>query len=66
MENKKLPLIGLTLDGLTKVALSGGMPKFVGKQLADWLYKKGVTSNDDMVNITKKNREWLAEKYVIS
>ena len=39
---QKLPLIGLTLDGLTKIALSGGRPKFVGKQLADWLYKKTV------------------------
>lgn len=55
----------MTLDGLTKVALSGGMPKFVGKQLADWLYKKGVTSFDEMVNISKKNREWLEENYEI-
>ena len=62
---QKLPLIGLTLDGLTKIALSGGMPKFVGKQLADWLYKKKVTEFDEMVNISKKNREWLAENYVI-
>lgn len=38
--DNKLPLIGLTHDGLTKVALSGGMPKFVGRQLAEWLYKK--------------------------
>lgn len=61
----KTPLIGLTLDALTKVALSGGMPKFVGKQLADWLYKKKVTSFDEMVNISKKNREWLAENYTV-
>ncbi len=57
-------LIGKTLDELTKVALSGGMPKFVGKQLAEWLYKKRVTSFDEMINISKKNREWLSANYV--
>lgn len=55
----------MTLDQLTKVALSGGMPKFVGKQLAEWLYKKKATSFDEMVNISKKNKEWLAANYVI-
>lgn len=55
----------MTFDQLTKVALSGGMPKFVGKQLAEWLYKKKVTGFDEMVNISKKNREWLAANYVI-
>ncbi len=60
-----LPLIGMTLEQLTKVAISGGMPKFVGKQLAEWLYKKKVTSFDEMVNISKKNREWLSANYEI-
>ncbi|MBD5356105.1 MAG: 23S rRNA (adenine(2503)-C(2))-methyltransferase RlmN [Bacteroides sp.] len=59
------PLIGMTLDQLTKVALSGGMPKFVGKQLAEWLYKKKAVAFDEMVNISKKNREWLSANYVI-
>lgn len=60
-----LPLIGLTLDQLTKVVLSGGMPKFVGRQIADWIYKKKITSFDEMVNISKKNRDWLRENYVV-
>lgn len=59
------PLIGMTLDELQKVALDGRMPRFVGKQLAEWLYDKKVTSFDEMVNISKKNRAWLAENYVI-
>lgn len=59
------PLIGMTLDQLTKVVLSGGMPKFVGKQLAEWLYKKKVKDFDEMVNISKKNRQWLSENYTV-
>ena len=58
-------LIGMNLEELQKVALSGGMPKFVGKQLAEWIYKHGVTDFDDMANISKKNKEWLRENYVI-
>lgn len=61
----KTPLIGLSLDQLTDVALQGGMPKFVGKQLADWLYAKKVTSFDQMVNISKKNRQWLESYYEV-
>lgn len=65
-QNNSLPaLIGMTLDQLTKVVLSGGMPKFVGKQLAEWLYKKKVTRFDEMANISKKNQQWLSENYVI-
>ncbi len=65
MNQQLIPLIGMTLEQLTKVALSGGMPKFVGKQLAEWLYKKKVTRFDEMINISKKNREWLAANYTI-
>ncbi len=64
-QDKRLPLIGMTLDQLTKVAVSGRMPKFVGQQLADWLYRKKATSFDEMVNISKKNKQWLAENYVV-
>ena len=55
----------MTLAELQDVALRGKMPKFVGKQLAEWLYDKKVTSFDEMANISKKNKEWLAENYVI-
>ena len=59
------PLIGMTLDELQGVAARGGMPRFVGKQLADWLYAKGVREFDEMINISRKNREWLAANYVV-
>lgn len=58
-------LIGMNLEELQGVALKGGMPKFVGKQLADWIYGKKVTEFSQMVNISKANRAWLEENYVI-
>ena len=64
-QEEKPVLIGMTLEELQDVAYRGGMPRFVGKQLADWLYVKRVTDFDSMVNISKKNKEWLAANYEI-
>lgn len=61
MEN----LFGKTLPELTELVLSMGLPKFRGKQLADWMYKKSITAFDDMQNLPKAMREKLAEACVI-
>lgn len=63
MEKKKL--IGMNLAELQDVAFKGNMPRFVGKQLAEWIYSKGAVSFDEMVNISKKNKQWLSENYAI-
>lgn len=59
------PLLGKTLTELQTIAIEAGLPRFVGKQLCDWLYRKQVTSFDDMSNISLKARETLKEKYCI-
>lgn len=47
-------------------AVSGlGIPRFVGKQLAHWIYQKRVRSFAEINNLSKKNRELLEEKYCI-
>ena len=58
-------LIGMTLSQLEGVAKAGGMPRFVARQIADWIYSKRVTSFAEMINISKKNQAWLAENYEI-
>lgn len=62
---EKTKLIGMNLAELQDVAYKGGMPKFVGKQLAEWIYSKGAEDFEEMVNISKKNKQWLFENYVI-
>ena len=59
----KDPLFGKNLIELQELSLALGLPKFTGKQLADWLYKKEVSSIDEMSNLSKKARELLNEKY---
>jgi len=56
-------LFGKTLNELTALAVELGLPKFTGKQMAEWLYQKDVSSIDEMTNLSKKNRELLSSKY---
>lgn len=56
-------LFGSTLPELQQHAVSLGLPKFVGTQLADWLYKKNISSIEEMSNLSKKARELLMEHF---
>ena len=58
-------LLGKTLSELQEVALSVGLQKFAGKQLAEWLYVRRVRSFDEMTNISLKGREALKASYTI-
>lgn len=55
----------MTLAQLESVVKSAGMPRFVAKQIAGWIYAKRVTSFEEMINISKKNQAWLSEHYQI-
>jgi len=56
-------LFGKTLNELTALAVELGLPKFTGKQMAEWLYQKDITSIEEMTNLSKKAREILSTKY---
>ena len=57
-------LLGKTLTELQEVALSVGLQKFAGKQLAQWLYVQRVRSMDEMTNISLKGREALKRAFI--
>jgi 23S rRNA (adenine2503-C2)-methyltransferase len=59
----KTNLFGLTPNKLSEVVLSLGLPAFTATQLADWLYKKRVTSFVAMTNLSKQAREKLEKEY---
>jgi len=56
-------LFGKTLNELTLLAIDLGLPKFTGKQMAEWLYQKDISSIEEMTNLSKKNRELLSSKF---
>lgn len=56
-------LFGKTLTEIQTLVLELGLPKFTARQVTDWLYKKPVSSIDEMTNLSKKTRELLEEKF---
>ena len=58
-------LLGKTLEELQVVAQAVGLPRFAGKQLAEWLYVKRAKSFDEMTNISLKGREALKANYSV-
>ena len=65
MDDGKKALLGLSLDELKTVVKELRMPQFTAKQIAGWLYQQHVGSIDEMTNISKVNRERLADQYVV-
>lgn len=62
---QKERLYGKTLNELIVVTKRVSLPGFAARQLADWLYKKEITTIDEMTNLSKKMREVLSENYEI-
>lgn len=60
-----LPLLGCTQSEIIDIATQLKMPKFVGKQITEWIYKHHVKSIDEMSNISQKNRALLKSKYYV-
>ena len=58
-------LFGATIAGLGHIAKEAGLPPYAAQQLGDWLYRKNATSFAEMVNLPRRAREWLSERYSI-
>ena len=58
-------LLGVTKQELGEICLSLGMKRFAASQIADWLYKKGARSIDEMTNLSKESRARLASEYEV-
>lgn len=56
-------LFGKTLAEIQTLVLELGLPKFTARQITDWLYKKPVSSVEEMTNLSKKTRELLEDKF---
>jgi 23S rRNA (adenine2503-C2)-methyltransferase len=60
---QKEKLFGKTLNELIAVTKRLGLPGFAAKQISDWLYKKEISSLEEMTNLSKKSREFLSADY---
>jgi 23S rRNA (adenine2503-C2)-methyltransferase len=62
---QKEKLYGKTLNELIAVTRRVKLPGFAARQISDWLYKKEITTIDEMTNLSLKMREVLATDYEI-
>ncbi|MDT2075405.1 MAG: 23S rRNA (adenine(2503)-C(2))-methyltransferase RlmN [Planktomarina sp.] len=63
-------LVGLTRDALGNALVAAGTPEKQAKmrtgQLWQWIYQKGVREFDQMTNLSKDYRKFLAKNFIIA
>ena len=68
-EDGRVDLMGLSREQIRAELEAAGLEpkqaKLRSKQIFHWLYHRGVTSFDDMTDIAKAQRPFLAERFVI-
>lgn len=58
-------IYNLTLNDLEDYFINKGDKKFKGQQVFDWLYRKRVTSFDEMTNLKKEVIEMLKSEFLV-
>jgi len=61
-----MELLGATLTELQEYCAKLSQPAFRGKQIAGWLYNKGVSGVDEMSNLSKPLRTLISETSTLS
>jgi 23S rRNA (adenine2503-C2)-methyltransferase len=63
--NSKTNIFGSTLSDLQEFCSDNHLPKFVARQICEWLYAKNADSFAQMSNISLKIRKLLSENFEI-
>ncbi|MBA2742879.1 MAG: 23S rRNA (adenine(2503)-C(2))-methyltransferase RlmN [Chthoniobacterales bacterium] len=63
LASAKRSIFSLVLEELTAHIVADGQPAYRGKQVADWLYKKRVSSYDEMTDLPQALRTQLAAEF---
>ncbi|MCE5286648.1 MAG: 23S rRNA (adenine(2503)-C(2))-methyltransferase RlmN [Pelosinus sp.] len=62
----KKDMCGMFLPEITAAILPVGLEKYRARQIAEWLYQRGASEFSEMTNLAKKQREILAEHFLIN
>ncbi|MCH2153081.1 MAG: 23S rRNA (adenine(2503)-C(2))-methyltransferase RlmN [Phycisphaerales bacterium] len=58
-------LLDYTLDEFREICIEQGRRAFLASQVYQWIYRHGVTRFQDMSNVSKADRQWLDENWII-
>ncbi|MDA9951374.1 23S rRNA (adenine(2503)-C(2))-methyltransferase RlmN [Oligoflexaceae bacterium] len=62
----KVHILEPDTEALCGMLAAMGEPKFRGKQVVDWIYKKGIVDPDLMLNVPKQTREKLRDSFSLA
>ncbi|MFC2096927.1 23S rRNA (adenine(2503)-C(2))-methyltransferase RlmN [Bacteroidota bacterium] len=62
---EKVMLFGRKLDELKEIVKKLGLTSFTSKQISEWLYRKQISSFDEMTNLSKEARSKLNDNFEI-
>ncbi len=63
---QKQDIRNLSFEKLTTTLSQLGEKPYRAKQIYEWLWKKSAGSFEEMTNLSKNTREWLAENFVFN
>ena len=63
---EKIDIRNISVEDLQKFCSKHKLPKFRAKQITEWLWKKRVTSFDEMTSLSKPMRDLFAEHFSIN
>ena len=66
VETKKTSIYSLELHEIKEWLVTNGEKSFRAEQIFDWLYKKRITTFEDMNNLSKSLRDKLSENFQIT
>lgn len=60
----KMDIKSMTLEELTGYITGNGYPKFRAKQIYDWMHVKLIRNVEEMGNVPKEMKRWIAEDFI--
>lgn len=61
-----IEILSLSQAELERVIVAGGFPKFRAKQIIDYIYQRHITDFEEMLQLPKTMRDWLASECTLT
>jgi 23S rRNA (adenine2503-C2)-methyltransferase len=63
---EKRNIVGLNLEEISEFVVANGLPKYIAREIAIWVYRRNAKSFEEMTNISKAARVLLDENFILN